>query len=80
MKNSTPLQKAIDIAGSQVNLGRLIGVHQQVVHSWKKRRVPAERAVQIERVTNGLVTRAELRPDLFGVSPPTPGAAVPPSP
>lgn len=29
-------------------------------------RITAERAVQIERVTGGEVTAAELRPDIFG--------------
>lgn len=65
----TPLQRAIDLAGGQVALARLIGdgVKQQHVSSWVNhcKRLPAERAVQIERALKGAVTREELRPDLF---------------
>lgn len=32
-----------------------------------KRRITAERAVQIETITDGAVPREELRPDLFKV-------------
>ncbi len=42
-------------------------VSQGLVWQWLKGRTPitAERAVQIERATGGLVTRHELRPDIF---------------
>lgn len=36
------------------------------VQQWEKRRVPSEWAVKIEQATGGLVTRAEIRPDIFG--------------
>jgi DNA-binding transcriptional regulator YdaS (Cro superfamily) len=66
----TPIQKAIKIAGSQSALARKIGVPPQYVQYWaKKNRVPAERVIAIEKATDGEVTRAELRPDLFGTDP-----------
>lgn len=48
---------------------------QALVSQWESGAVPltAERCAQIERVTGGLVTREELRPDLFGpLEPPAP--------
>jgi len=40
-------------------------ISKQAVHAWLYRGVPAERAVQIERVLDGAVLREELRPDLY---------------
>ncbi|KZN65275.1 hypothetical protein N473_01515 [Pseudoalteromonas luteoviolacea CPMOR-1] len=61
------LKAAISIAGSQTKLaGQLPGVAQQNISYWLKRGgiVPAEHVIEIEKVTG--VSRAELRPDLFG--------------
>jgi len=52
---------AIEGAGSITALARLLGIHRQAVQGWN--RVPADRIVEIERVTG--IDRAELRPDLF---------------
>ncbi len=43
-------------------------VSQGLIWQWisGKTRVTAERAIEIERVTKGGITRAQLRPDLFG--------------
>ena len=62
------IQKAVESAGGQAALARAVGVKQQHVWNWlnRDRRVPAERCADIERATNGAVTRAELRPDVFG--------------
>jgi hypothetical protein len=40
-----------------------------------RRRVSPQNAIRIERATNGLVTRAELRPDIFGPIDADPGRA-----
>lgn len=64
--NTTPISRAILIAGSEAKLGRAAGVSQNAIWQAKRRgRVSAELAVAIERATAGLVSRAELRPDLF---------------
>jgi transcriptional regulator with XRE-family HTH domain len=44
------------------------GVSAGMVGHWiaGRHRITAERAIQIEAATDGAVTRAELRPDLFG--------------
>lgn len=68
---TSPLQKAIDIAGGQTALGKAIGRRQSTVRTWLKRadgRVPAEAARDIERATSGAVTAEELRPDIFAPS------------
>jgi DNA-binding transcriptional regulator YdaS (Cro superfamily) len=45
-----------------------LGVCSAMVSHWLhgRHRVTAERAKQIEQVTGGAVTAAELRPDIFG--------------
>lgn len=79
MKKKNPLvELAIQIAGSQAKLAALIGgrVKQQHVQLWLYMpQVPASRAIQIEIATNGVVSRHELRPDLW---PPPPGFEPPP--
>lgn len=59
------LNKAIKHFGSKASLARAIGVEPMSVRQWEKRRVPADRAKDIEIATNGVVTRGDLRPDLF---------------
>jgi DNA-binding transcriptional regulator YdaS (Cro superfamily) len=51
----------------QAHLALDLGVDPSLVTHWLKgrKRITAERAVQIERATGGLVTREELRPDIF---------------
>jgi TorA maturation chaperone TorD len=61
------LNEAIQAAGGIGALARAIGISQPSVSNWT--RVPAERVTAVEAVTG--VTRAVLRPDLFG------GQAVP---
>ena len=61
MDTSLGLQKALQAAGSQSALARALGITAQSVQQWK--RVPAERLVEIERVTG--ISRADLRPDIF---------------
>jgi hypothetical protein len=58
----TGLEQAIRAAGGVGALAHKIGISQPSVSNWS--RVPAERVVSVEAVTG--VTRAILRPDLFG--------------
>lgn len=53
---------------TQAEFASRLNVTQGLISQWivGKTRVTAERAIQIEKVTNGIVSRAELRPDLFG--------------
>ena len=59
------LQTAIDTFGSRAALARSLGVTAEAVRKWELGRIPAERCLDIERATNGRVSRSELRPDLW---------------
>ena len=63
----SPLEKAIEVCGSQSELARRLGgrVRTGHIHYWLKNGVPAERCVAIELATAGAVKREELRPDVF---------------
>ena len=65
----TGLAAAVDAAGTMADLARRLGISRAAVAQWRK--VPAERLVEVERVTG--VSRAILRPDLFGPSVPPAG-------
>lgn len=53
---------------SQKQFGKKLSVTQGAVWQWLsgETRVTAERALEIEKVTSGEVTRHDLRPDVFG--------------
>ena len=61
------LEKAIDIAGGQSALGRLIDRDQKAIWAWinTTQKVPAEDVLKIEKAVDKQVTRHELRPDIY---------------
>ena len=61
------VELAVRLAGSQTKLASLLGVGQSSVSSWLlgTKKIPAERAVQIEMEFDGRVSRALIRPDLW---------------
>jgi TorA maturation chaperone TorD len=63
------LDEAIVVAGGVAALARRIGISQPSVSNWS--RVPAERVLAVEAATG--VSRAMLRPDLYGGLPGTGG-------
>lgn len=71
--NPTPLDRAVELAGSAAALGRLLksqrrpnGLTRAAVLLWTRpgALVPAEHCPNIERVTLGKVRCEELRPDV----------------
>ena len=52
-------------------LAQDLSVSKAAVSHWRhgRYRVPADRCIDIERVTGGAVTRYDLRPDVFGPAP-----------
>ena len=58
---------AANVIGSQASLAKELGVHPTTVNSWARGRnkIPAETAIKIEKLTKSVVTRQDLRPDLF---------------
>jgi DNA-binding transcriptional regulator YdaS (Cro superfamily) len=67
------VQDAIDLLGSQQALADAINknsgenIKQAHIHKWLHlvKKLPIERAFQIEKATYGLVTKELLRPDFF---------------
>ena len=55
------VKKAIKAAGGATNLADELKVSRAVIYLWK--RVPAERLVDIERITR--IPRERLRPELY---------------
>jgi DNA-binding transcriptional regulator YdaS (Cro superfamily) len=70
------IARAIAKCGSQVALAQAIGVHPSFISQWLigSRPVPAGRCRAIELATGGVITAAELRPDIFGDSSPNPSS------
>lgn len=72
MTNTAALDRACALMGSQLALATSLKIRSPSISDWRKRgRVPVERCGDIEVATRGLVTRYDLRPDVFGTAPPT---------
>ncbi|HXC39847.1 MAG TPA: Cro/CI family transcriptional regulator [Burkholderiales bacterium] len=52
---------------SQEAFAKRLGVTQSAVSQWIRKRVPGERVLAIEAATDGIVSRHELRPDLYPI-------------
>ncbi|WP_180719697.1 transcriptional regulator [Paraburkholderia largidicola] len=63
--NSEAVLRASKLLGGHAALARAIGVKPPTVQQWlnRERPVPPVRCVAIERLTNGEVTRKDLRPN-----------------
>ena len=48
---------------SQKDLAAQIGVRPSALCKWERGRIPAERVIEVERITG--IPRHELRPDLY---------------
>ena len=61
------LEKAIEIAGGQSALGRMIDRDQKAIWAWinTTQKVPAEDVLKIEEAVKGQVSRHDLRPDVY---------------
>lgn len=59
------LQKVVTMVGGQSAMARLCGVKQPTVFYWLQNKTPPLRVLQIEKIANGLVSKHELRPDLY---------------
>lgn len=60
-----PAARAVEVAGSQAALARMVDVSQPTVWRWvRDARIPAEHVPAVSRVTG--IPRRELRPDIFG--------------
>lgn len=61
---ASPLNELLTTRGlTMADLSRLLGVNKSTVSRWALRRIPAERVIDVERVSG--VSRQSLRPDLY---------------
>lgn len=60
------VKEVIDRVGV-TKLAQLLGCSKQLVSHWRvgRLRVTAERAMEVESVTGGLIRKEDLRPDLW---------------
>ncbi|MFP4137452.1 MAG: Cro/CI family transcriptional regulator [Halomonas sp.] len=49
----------------QASVAAAFGVSEQSVSRWRRQGMTAQRALQVEQLTQGAVTRRDIRPDLF---------------
>ena len=66
-ERDSALSRAILAAGGVSALSRALGLTVQAVSQWND--CPAERAIAIEAITGGKITRYELVPSVFGPPP-----------
>jgi len=57
------IELLLDKTRNQRRLAALLKVSPQAISKWKNGRIPAERVLEIERLTG--VSRHDLRPDLY---------------
>lgn len=58
-----PIELAAKVVGSATLLASRLGVTKAAVSQWKKYGVPIQHCLAIERLTDGAVTRRDLRED-----------------
>lgn len=61
------IQKAVEVVGGQTALAEKCGKKQGHVSYWlKQEQVTAETALLVDAATSGVVSKYQLRPDIFG--------------
>lgn len=64
MEQSSPLKLVLARAGFRLrDLAKALNVDPATVTRWAQKRVPAERVLDVERVTG--LSRSQIRPDLY---------------
>ena len=59
----SPYEKLINHFGSLAAVARELNMKAPSVFSWKEKRIPIIRCIEIENITDKKITRKELRPD-----------------
>ena len=61
------IKQAIYLAGGGSLVAAFFSISPAAVSKWPKNgQVPSERCIGLEKLSKGIVTRYELRPDIFG--------------
>lgn len=58
------LAELLSKRGEATRIGRELGITHSAVQQWLHKGVPAERVLDVERITG--ISRHDLRPDVFG--------------
>lgn len=67
-RKKTPLEQYRDAASRTLaDLAGDFGVDKSTVLRWETGKVPADRVLEVERITG--ISRHQLRPDIFGPAP-----------
>ncbi len=61
----TTITEVIELLGGRINLAKQLNVSPQAIFKWEKTKITPARAIQIQDLTDGVVTVRDLRPDLF---------------
>lgn len=60
------INKIIEFFGTQYKLAKALEIKPQNVTQWiAANKIPLKQAIKIEKASNGKITRAEIRPDIF---------------
>jgi len=63
------LERLLTWAGNKARLADALNISRQTVYYWIKRgRISATCAIEVEKITKGLFTKEELRPDVINWS------------
>lgn len=68
------IETAIEIAGSQSELARRLGITLQRLSNWRSRGIPFDQVIRVAQAVDFQVTPHQLNPDLY----PNPTDGVPP--
>lgn len=64
------IEKAISIIGGTMATARALNIKPPSVSRWlSKGKAPADRCLALQKLTGGVVTVHDLRPDVFGPKP-----------
>lgn len=68
-KTKSPIERAIEALEGPTKAALALGIsNPSVIANWRtRRRVPADKALDVERLTG--ISRHDLRPDIFGPAP-----------
>lgn len=62
-------EQIIGLLGGNIKVGEILNVTPQAVTNWKRTGIPQHRllilAVEIEKATNGKITRKDICPDIW---------------
>lgn len=65
MTKQEAFEKIVETLGTQAEIARLLGAKPTTVSYWRISGIPAEKAIELERASNGLIPRWASRPDLW---------------